>query len=119
MPMFILATGPKVVFMLDRLKQAGCNVKPSHVRCTPCNGMRVSAAAPSNGNIFLCEGNFINKSHMEDALTHELLHLYDHATFSVNWNDLRHHACSEVFAMFSNRLALELSELRTDSSRKS
>jgi mitochondrial inner membrane protease ATP23 len=33
---------------------------------------------------------------MEDTLTHELVHAYDHCKFDVKWDDLRHHACSEV-----------------------
>jgi len=33
---------------------------------------------------------------MEDTLVHELVHMYDHAKFKVDWEDIRHHACSEV-----------------------
>ena len=33
---------------------------------------------------------------MEDTLTHELVHMYDHCKFNVDWRNLRHHACSEV-----------------------
>lgn len=33
---------------------------------------------------------------MEDTLVHELVHMYDHAKFKVDWSNLRHHACSEV-----------------------
>jgi len=27
---------------------------------------------------------------------HELVHMYDHAVFEVDWSNLRHHACSKV-----------------------
>lgn len=27
---------------------------------------------------------------------HELVHMYDHCKFKVDWSNLRHHACSEV-----------------------
>lgn len=33
---------------------------------------------------------------MEDTLVHEMVHMYDHARFKVDWKDLGHHACSEV-----------------------
>ncbi len=33
---------------------------------------------------------------MEHTLTHELVHMYDHCKFDVDWNNLRHHACTEV-----------------------
>ena len=47
---------------------------------------------------------------MEHTLVHELVHMYDQCTFKVDWNNLRHHACSEVrritttLARFSWRL---------------
>jgi hypothetical protein len=36
---------------------------------------------------------------MEHTLVHELVHMYDQCTFKVDWNNLRHHACSEVRMM--------------------
>ena len=48
------------------------------------------------GAIVLCQSHFMNKKHMEDTLTHELVHMYDHCRFKVDWSNLRHHACSEV-----------------------
>jgi inner membrane protease ATP23 len=33
---------------------------------------------------------------MEDTMAHELIHAFDHCRFKVDWNNLRHHACSEV-----------------------
>ena len=33
---------------------------------------------------------------MEHTLVHELVHMYDQCMFKVDWNNLRHHACSEV-----------------------
>jgi inner membrane protease ATP23 len=48
------------------------------------------------GAVVLCQGNFWSKKHMEHTLTHELVHMYDHCKFEVDWSNLRHHACSEV-----------------------
>ncbi len=33
---------------------------------------------------------------MEDTLVHEMVHMYDHAKFKVDWDNIRHHACTEV-----------------------
>ena len=33
---------------------------------------------------------------MEHTIVHELVHMYDQCMFRVDWNNLRHHACSEV-----------------------
>ena len=29
-------------------------------------------------------------------MIHEMIHMYDHCVFNVEWDNLRHHACSEV-----------------------
>jgi hypothetical protein len=33
---------------------------------------------------------------MENTMLHEMIHMFDHCRFNVNWLNLRHHACSEV-----------------------
>lgn len=35
---------------------------------------------------------------MNETLTHELVHSYDHCRAHVDWNDLKHLACSEIRA---------------------
>lgn len=42
----------------------------------------------------------MNKKHMEDTLVHEMIHAFDNCRFDVKWDDLRHHACSEVSVEF-------------------
>jgi len=92
----LLATSPKIIFMLQHLRELGSNVPSSSIHCVPCDS--AGTAHPPTGHIFLCQGRHLNRSHMEDAMTHELIHLYDHARFKVDWNNLRHHACSEIRA---------------------
>lgn len=92
----IYIVGPSVQFMLKHLKLAGVNCDSAHMPCLPCDLTRSGGFSPEAGAVVLCQGNFLNKKHMEHTLVHELVHMYDHATFNVNWNSLRHHACSEV-----------------------
>lgn len=33
---------------------------------------------------------------MKDVLTHELIHAYDHCRAHVDWQNIKHLACSEV-----------------------
>ncbi|TEB18550.1 hypothetical protein FA13DRAFT_1745601 [Coprinellus micaceus] len=73
---------PVVVFMLKHLKVAGCDVPAQNILCTPCDRTR----------------NFFSQAHMENTMVHELMHMYDQCRFKVDWNDLRHHACSEIRA---------------------
>ncbi|KAF9235377.1 peptidase M76 family-domain-containing protein [Melanogaster broomeanus] len=88
---------PSVVFMLKHLKLSGCAVPPSNIVCAPCDLTRSGGFNPA-GAIVLCQGHFAEKKHMEDTLTHELIHMYDHCKFKVDWYNLRHHACSEIRA---------------------
>jgi hypothetical protein len=85
-----------VQFMLKHLKLAGVDPTPAHFPCLPCDLTRSGGFSPDAGAVVLCQGNFLNKKHMEHTLVHELTHMYDHAVFKVDWSNLRHHACSEV-----------------------
>ncbi|KAH0825977.1 peptidase M76 family-domain-containing protein [Lanmaoa asiatica] len=63
--------------------------------CAPCDLTRSGGFHPA-GAIVLCQNHPGSKRHLEDTLTHELIHMYDHCKFNVDWHNLRHHACSEV-----------------------
>ena len=81
--------------MLKHLKQTGADVTSDDIVCAPCDFARAGGFSPA-GVIVLCQDGFMSKSHMEDTMVHELVHMYDHAKFKVDWDNLRHHACSEV-----------------------
>lgn len=101
--------GPAVVFMRKRLEQSGCPVAPKHLSCQPCSYDRSGGFVPNAGITILCQGRFWSKSHMEHTLIHELVHMYDQCMFKVDWENLRHHACSEV-----GRVTMTLILLATD-----
>lgn len=84
-----------IVFMLKHLKLAGCEFPASSMQCHPCDETRAGGFSPDYG-ILLCQNRFMNKKHMEDTLAHEMIHAFDHCRFKVDWNNLRHHACTEV-----------------------
>lgn len=83
--------------MLNHLRLSGCPIPPSSIICAPCDPTRSGGFHPA-GAIVLCQGHFGSKKHMEDTLAHELVHMYDHCKFNVDWQNLRHHACSEIRA---------------------
>ncbi|PCH34084.1 hypothetical protein WOLCODRAFT_113138 [Wolfiporia cocos MD-104 SS10] len=89
---------PAVVFMLKHLSLSGCRVSSKDIVCSPCDYTRAGGFSPEAGAVVLCQGRFFSKNHMEDTLVHELVHMYDHAKFNVDWRNLRHHACSEIRA---------------------
>ena len=91
-----MITGPTVIFMLEHLKRNGCDVKPENIVCVPCLGVRSGGFSPGAGAVTMCQESLLHQQHMEDTLTHELIHMYDHCKLNVDWLNLRHHACSEV-----------------------
>ncbi|KIP11769.1 hypothetical protein PHLGIDRAFT_99235 [Phlebiopsis gigantea 11061_1 CR5-6] len=94
----LMSNSPGVTFMLENLKRNGCDVKPENIICAPCISVRSGGFSPDAGAITLCEERIMHKQHMEDTVMHELVHMYDHCKFKVDWNNLRHHACSEIRA---------------------
>ncbi|KAK8854784.1 mitochondrial inner membrane protease ATP23 [Kwoniella newhampshirensis] len=93
----LMTSSPAVVFLLQHLSLSGCPFPASAIQCHPCPETRSGGFSPDHG-ILLCQNRFFSKRHMEDTLTHELLHAFDHCRFKVDWGNLRHHACSEIRA---------------------
>lgn len=83
--------------MMDQIHRIGGNISSQNIVCAPCDELKSGGFHPELG-ILLCQNRFNSKWHLEDTLTHELVHAYDHCKFNVDWMDLRHHACSEIRA---------------------
>ncbi|KAF8514275.1 metalloprotease ATP23 [Gautieria morchelliformis] len=98
MKLGLVETSPAVVFMLKHLRLSGCAVSPQHIQCASCNATTSGGFSPDSGGILICTRGFTNRKHMENTIVHELVHMYDHCKFKVDWSNLRHHACSEVRA---------------------
>jgi inner membrane protease ATP23 len=81
--------------MLKHLRLAGCPFPESSIQCHPCPDEKAGGFAPDFG-VLLCQDRYMSKKHMEDTIAHELIHAFDHCRFKVNWDNLRHHACTEV-----------------------
>lgn len=86
--------------MFKHLALSGCPVPENAIKCEPCSPTHAGGFTPSPypGTIRLCAGNFLSKNHMEATVAHELIHMYDQCKFKVDWQNLRHHACSEIRA---------------------
>ena len=46
----------------------------------------------------LCENNIYSQGHMNDTLTHELVHTLDYCRAELDWSNLDHLACTEIRA---------------------
>jgi inner membrane protease ATP23 len=89
--------------MKENIEKIGGEVDISKIKCEPCDAFRAGGYNKDLG-ILLCANYMRGRSHVEDTIAHELIHVYDDLKFNVNWDNLKHHACSEV-SIF-NQIAL-------------
>jgi len=86
-----------VVFMLEKMQQAGCAVNvEKHFVCEECPVL--GAFDAERNEIVLCQNNIISEREMADVMTHELIHAYDNCRGKVDFTDLKHLACTEIRA---------------------
>ncbi|KAG0181322.1 Mitochondrial inner membrane protease atp23 [Apophysomyces sp. BC1021] len=93
----LMKNSPSVRFMLDHMQKVGKPLGKDDFLCAPCDESRSGGFSPDDG-ILLCQNHFASKVHQERTMVHEMIHMYDHNRFKVDWLNLRHHACSEVRA---------------------
>jgi len=106
----LLLAGPIVRFLLQHIallppppeavpaSESSTPNLPLPITCKPCPPTLAGGYSSTLG-ILLCQNRFMSKGHMEDALSHELIHAWDGRRFEVKgeWGkDLRAHACTEV-----------------------
>ncbi|GMM38713.1 putative metalloprotease [Saccharomycopsis crataegensis] len=97
---WIFNYSPTVRFLTSEITKVDPSktISRDNVHCDFCpDWTRAGGYHPELG-ILVCQNRIINKFHMEDTLSHELVHAYDDAKFQVDWMNLRHHACSEIRA---------------------
>lgn len=93
-----LTRDPTVKFMVNKMKEAGCEVHRSFFRVENCDAQAGGGFRPPDG-VILCHNHLLSQQEVNHALTHELLHAYDHCRArNVDWHNCEHHACSEIRA---------------------
>ncbi|KAI5965286.1 ATP23 [Candida pseudojiufengensis] len=98
---WVLNYSPSVIFMMNHIQKLQINHEPintsKYIQCKTCDFSKGGGFDPKFG-IVLCSNWIRSKWQLEDILTHELIHLYDYMKFNLNYNNLRHHACTEIRA---------------------
>jgi Peptidase M76 family len=112
-----------VRFMRDQINELGVDIPRDRVVCLPCtnptnqgvtgglsNKPKASGGIDPNYGIVLC-GNLVNsRKDKEDALTHEMVHMYDYVRFKFDRTSAKHMACTEVGRMSSSYDAANCSD---------
>ena len=94
-----IRTDPAVIHMLISMHEAGFPVKLSRdFSCEPCSPRVAGGFDPYRQQIVLCENTIYSQIHMNEVLTHELIHSFDDKTVNIDWHNLKHLACTEIRA---------------------
>ena len=96
--MLIMPTDDVMRFMLAQMAQVKCALDPRHFVCRPCVE-NVGGLFTLDEGVVLCENHMVTEKVLAETMIHETIHAYDHAKVKMDWNDIRHHACSEVSQM--------------------
>lgn len=78
--------------------QAGCPVTKNFFNVVKCD-MEVGGGFRAPDGVIICHNHLATQEEVDHALTHELVHAYDHCRASdLDWSNCVHHACSEIRA---------------------
>lgn len=108
---WMLRFSPSVLFMMDHVRKLGGNLNTTNITCEECDDLKGGGFHPQLG-ILLCLNWIRDKWHLEDVLTHELVHAYDHLKFKVDLLNLHHHACTEIRASMLSGECRMLNEIK-------
>eukprot|EP00803_Ostreobium_quekettii_P005398 evm.model.scf_280EXC.2 EVM.evm.TU.scf_280EXC.2 scf_280EXC:5411-7835(-) len=98
-----LQRNPFVKFMVQKLEESGCSIPREFIGARECGsevgGGFVPGGSEQKGGVVVCHNYLGDQPDIDRALTHELIHAYDHCrAANIEWEDCNHHACSEIRA---------------------
>ncbi|CAG62785.1 uncharacterized protein GVI51_M10571 [Nakaseomyces glabratus] len=102
---WMLKYSPTVRFMIQQISKLNGNASDgkvlnfdeSKIICDECPDWKSGGFHPEIG-ILLCQNRLKDKWHLEDTLSHELVHYFDNLKWQIDWLNLKQHACSEIRA---------------------
>ncbi|OCT43999.1 Mitochondrial inner membrane protease atp23 [Cladophialophora carrionii] len=100
---YLLKYSPTIRFMNENIRKLGGEMGPQNIHCRTCRGEEeaMQGGFDHKYGIKICANWVQERSQLEDVISHELVHAYDHLRFKTNLteeDDLRHAACSEIRA---------------------
>ena len=94
-----LRRDPKTTFLLKAMAESGCSVDPEKFFTVEhCDSAIAGGFRPTSG-VVVCSNHVQTQEEVDNLVAHELIHAYDHCRgANLDWNDCRHHTCSEIRA---------------------
>ncbi|KAI9090818.1 peptidase M76 family-domain-containing protein [Phlyctochytrium arcticum] len=93
----VMEKSVRVRTLLSGLASNGCAFRKEHFSCVTCDETLAGGFGPTAG-VHLCSNIFNTSEQLEDTMAHELVHAYDYCTTKLNFEDIEHHACTEIRA---------------------
>lgn len=97
---YLLQYSPIVRYMSDQISRLGGDLNRENIRCRTCATGQLGGFDHKYG-ILLCANYIDKRSMLEDVLSHEMVHAWDHLRFKTSLShdaSLREVACSEIRA---------------------
>ncbi|UQC78347.1 peptidase M76 family protein [Colletotrichum lupini] len=106
---WLLAFSPTVRFLNEKIAGLNGTLDASNIQCRRCPARltedgevhrQSGGFSPAHG-IMICANEVRDRKHLEDTLSHEMVHAWDHLRWKVDWMgdlDLKHAACTEIRA---------------------
>ncbi|KAI1340561.1 peptidase M76 family protein [Xylariaceae sp. FL0016] len=106
---WLLQHSPTVRFLSEKIEALNGKMDKDTIQCRRCparltedgNVHRQSGGFSPDHGILICANEIQSRSHMEDSLSHEMVHAWDSLRWKVDWRgdkDLKHAACTEIRA---------------------
>ncbi|XP_059145068.1 mitochondrial inner membrane protease ATP23 homolog [Physella acuta] len=94
-----LEKNAKVKLLVGALQSYGCPVdKDRHISCERCTDRVSGGFDPKTMQVVVCQNNVKNEDVCCSILAHELLHAFDSCRAKLDFENLRHLACTEIRA---------------------
>jgi len=94
---YLLKYSPTVTFLQAEVAKLGGSLHAGNIHCKRCTEQQKGGINPKVG-ILLCSNYMKGRSHLEDTLSHEMVHAWDYLRFKIDEKNLRHQACTEIRA---------------------
>ncbi|XP_024363931.1 mitochondrial inner membrane protease ATP23 isoform X1 [Physcomitrium patens] len=100
-----LSRNSTVKFVREALTEAGCPVADKFFKPERCS-IQAGGGFKQDEGIVICSNNVTHQDEVDVALTHELLHAYDHCrAVNSNWTNCEHHACMQFIQIRAANLS--------------
>ena len=88
--------------LIDAMRHFGCAVGGAnawrHMVCEECSPDVEGGFDVTTNQVVICSNHCKTDDKVAEILKHELVHMYDHCTADVNFDNVSHLACTEVRA---------------------